>query len=53
MKLLTTEQLAARWGMSPGTLRNWRVWKQGPRFIRIGRSVRYRLYDVKKWEDKR
>ena len=50
MKLLTTDELAARWGMSSGTLRNWRVFKRGPRFIRIGRTVRYKLAEVKRWE---
>ena len=53
MKLLTTDELATRGGMSPGTLRNWRMVRRGPRFIRIGRTVRYRLADVKKWEARR
>lgn len=49
---LTTQELAARWGMSPATLRNWRVLKRGPKFKRFGRMVRYDIRDVKRWEDK-
>lgn len=34
---LTTKQLAERWSMNPGTLRNWRMDGAGPRFIKVGR----------------
>ena len=36
-------------GMSIGTVRRWRLRKQGPRFIKIGAAVRYRTADVEKW----
>jgi len=33
------------------TLRNWRVRGEGPKFLKIGRLVRYRLSDVLAWEE--
>ena len=52
--LLTTEQLAERWGMEPGSLENWRREKKGPVSIKLGEGdrspVRYRLADVEKFE---
>lgn len=57
-KLLTTEQLADRWSMSAGTLKNWRSLGKGPAFIKHGKSkqgkelVRYDIKDVVKYETK-
>ena len=51
--LLTTEDLAARWQVSTGHLANLRSAAKGPRFARLGRSVRYRLADVEAYEDAR
>ena len=48
---LTDVQLAARWGRTPGSLRNARVAGNGCPFIRIGRSIRYRLTDVLAYEE--
>jgi predicted DNA-binding transcriptional regulator AlpA len=48
--MLSTAQLARRWDVSPGTLRNWRVAGKGPKWIKIGNLVRYRLSEVQKWE---
>jgi hypothetical protein len=45
-KLLTTHDLAERWGLHPGTLANQRSAGRGLPFVRLGRSVRYRLSDV-------
>jgi hypothetical protein len=45
-KLLTSRDLAARWGLHPGTLANQRSAGRGLPFIRLGRNVRYRLSDV-------
>ena len=53
MKLLTTDALATRWGISPGTLRNWRTAGKGPKYIKVSNLVRYRLSDVEKWEAKK
>lgn len=38
-------------GFQPTTLRDWRSEGIGPRFIRLGRSVRYRLRDLRAWQE--
>ncbi len=52
---LTPLELAAIYGLDVGTLANWRAAKprKGPRFIRVGRAIRYRWEDVRKWEGRR
>lgn len=47
---LTTETLAERWEVSPGTLANWRTRGTGPTYCKIGNSVRYALTDVEQYE---
>ena len=49
---LTTEELAARWSMAPATLANWRTARprRGPRFIKIGDQVRYKMSDILAYE---
>lgn len=42
--------VAIRLGMSKKTLQNWRVKGEGPKFQKIGRSVRYRLRDIVAFE---
>jgi predicted DNA-binding transcriptional regulator AlpA len=32
-----------------GTLANWRYLGKGPRFVKVGRRVRYRRSDVEAW----
>jgi predicted site-specific integrase-resolvase len=51
--MLTSKELAERLKMSEGTLRNWRCYGKGPKWIRVGGAIRYRESDVKKWEGKR
>lgn len=50
--LLSPEELVKRWGgaVTTRTLANWRAEDKGPRFMKIGRAVRYRLDEVEKWE---
>ena len=53
MKVLTTDELAERWGLTNGTLRNWRVTGRGPSWFKVvgrGGPVRYALEEVVKWE---
>ena len=38
--------LAVRLGISRSTLQSWRYERRGPRYIKIGRLVRYRSADV-------
>ena len=48
--LLDERELAARLRVSLSTLRNWRVARRGPAYIKVGmRSVRYRLADVEQF----
>jgi hypothetical protein len=47
---LTQVELAARWRISPRTLERWRWAGDGPRFIKIGGLVRYRLQDIERFE---
>ncbi len=43
---LTERQVAELLGLSVATLRTWRHRGKGPRFLRLGRSVRYLPSDV-------
>jgi excisionase family DNA binding protein len=43
---LTEREVADRLGLSVATLRAWRHRGKGPRFLRLGRSVRYLPADV-------
>lgn len=45
-ELMTPEQLAEYLQVSPGTLANDRYLGRGPKFIRIGRQIRYRRADI-------
>lgn len=47
---LTEQQVAERQQRSVKTLRNQRVSGGGVPFVKMGRSVRYRLADVMEWE---
>ncbi len=47
---LTQVELAVRWRISPRTLERWRWAGEGPRFIKIGGLVRYRLEDIEGFE---
>lgn len=48
---LTEGELAAHWNMSLRTLQRWRMQGKGPRFVKLGRCVRYRLTDALAFED--
>jgi len=45
--LLDSQELAARWRVSPGLLTQWRWHNRGPNFLKIGDHVLYRLQDIK------
>ena len=45
-RALTESEVAERLGLSVATLRAWRHRGKGPRFLRLGRSVRYLPSDV-------
>lgn len=45
-KLLDEKQVAALLRVSPKCLQGWRYRGGGPRFVKVGRLVRYRMTDV-------
>jgi predicted DNA-binding transcriptional regulator AlpA len=51
--LLTQREAAQALRLSERTLERSRVTGQGPRFIRCGRSIRYRADDLIAWIDAR
>ncbi|MFD3458302.1 helix-turn-helix domain-containing protein [Nocardia fluminea] len=50
---LSTAELAARLKVPIKTLAAWAGSGQGPRYARMGRYRRYRLGDVRAWEEQR
>ena len=47
---LSQRALAERWGISPRTLERWRWVGQGPRFLKLGHRVAYRVADIEAFE---
>jgi len=49
-RALTTTEAAFMFGLSPGTLANWRSQKRGPRFYRLGgHKIVYFFDDLERW----
>lgn len=51
--LLSERELAAICGLSMAAIRRWRLLGKGPRYIKVGAAVRYRLDDVNNWLETR
>ena len=49
LTLVDNKQAADIIGVHYLTLQNWRSTGKSPKFIKVGRSVRYRLSDLKAW----
>jgi hypothetical protein len=47
---LTEVDVATRLGVSRFTVKSWRLKGVGPRFMKMGRAVRYRPQDVDEYE---
>jgi predicted DNA-binding transcriptional regulator AlpA len=47
--LLNEHDVARITGMSVASVRRWRLLRQGPRYVKIGSSVRYRQEDIRTW----
>ena len=45
--------LARRWRLSPRTLERWRWTGEGPKYIKLGGGVIYRIEDVLEYEIER
>jgi hypothetical protein len=52
-KHLNQLELARRWAISPRTLERWRWTGEGPRFLKVGKRVVYRIDDIEAFEAKR
>ncbi|WUM90972.1 helix-turn-helix domain-containing protein [Streptomyces sp. NBC_00322] len=52
-RYLTPGDLAKRYGVPVGTVYDWNSQRTGPRYIRVGRHVRYVPADVASWEESR
>ena len=48
-KLLTEQEAAEYLGQSHRTLQQWRWQNRGLKYIKVGRNVRYRVEDLKKF----
>ncbi len=49
-KHLNQVDLSRRWSLSPRTLERWRWQGFGPRYLKIGGRVVYRLEDIEVYE---
>ena len=49
LTLLTERDVSKQLCVSLGSLRRWRMLRQGPPFIKVGPLVRYRPEDVEAW----
>ena len=47
---LTPEEVSALWNVSTTTLSQWRWNGRGPKFIKIGKIIKYRAVDLKIFE---
>ena len=47
--LVTTSEAAGYLGMKRNTLEIWRVKGNGPKFLKLGRLVKYRLQDLERF----
>lgn len=48
-RLLKTEDAAEKLATSEQTLRKWRCAGKGPRYVTLGRSIRYRETDLEEY----
>jgi predicted DNA-binding transcriptional regulator AlpA len=51
MKVLNEEQSAKLLGCSVALMRKWRLFREGPSYVKIGRLVRYRQEDLNTFLD--
>jgi predicted DNA-binding transcriptional regulator AlpA len=47
--LLNEHDVARITGLSVASVRRWRLLRQGPRYLKIGSAVRYRVEDIASW----
>jgi hypothetical protein len=49
MMTVDERKAAEELALAVQTLRNWRHLRKGPPYIRLGRSIRYRIDDLRKY----
>jgi Helix-turn-helix domain len=52
VRYLNQIQLARRWSLSPRTLERWRWLQEGPKYVKVGGRILYRLEDIEAFEKK-
>lgn len=50
---ITDKELAERWNLHLKTIQKWRRRGKGPKFIKLGIAVRYRISDIVKYEEEK
>jgi hypothetical protein len=52
VEYLTAKEVSERWrgSITVGTLKQWRWLQKGPRFVRFGNKILYRLVDIEEYE---
>ncbi|SMP42452.1 Helix-turn-helix domain-containing protein [Desulfonatronum zhilinae] len=53
MEYVNDVAAAARLGLSVKTLRAWRLQGRGPRYLKLGRAVRYLVQELDAWASRR
>jgi predicted DNA-binding transcriptional regulator AlpA len=53
IQLLNEHEVAGLLGVSVASIRRWRLLGRGPKYIKIGASVRYKPEDVNAWINSR
>jgi predicted DNA-binding transcriptional regulator AlpA len=51
--LLDEHKVAEITGMSLASIRRWRLLRQGPRYLKLGSAVRYKIEDLLAWLESR
>jgi len=52
-QMIRSPKVARLIGITPGTLRAWRVIGKGPRYIKMGSSVFYKESEINAWIEER
>ena len=52
-ELLNEHDVARITGLSVASVRRWRLFRQGPKYIKIGSAVRYKPEDITAWLESR
>ncbi len=47
---ITAHQLGRRWQLAPKTLEKWRCKGVGPKYVKVGSRILYRMADIQDFE---